>query len=81
MQWSRLKQQVKERLSPKLADRIDLHSAGYRWHHEADGRIWITVDGIEWISFCTQTHWNRRAELAQDLLQRNSEAPRGELPV
>lgn len=73
MQWSKLKQQVKNRLSPKLADRVDLNSAGYRWHHEADGRIWLTVDGEEVVNFCTHTHWNEAKEIADDFVEHNSE--------
>ena len=67
MRWSKIKQQVESRLAASVAGRIRFHNAGYRWHHEADGRIWITVDGDEIASFCTQSYQNQKARLVDDL--------------
>ena len=63
MRWSQIKTQVESRFAPSVAGRIALHNAGYRWHHDADGRIWITVDGVEVANFCTLTYWNEKQRL------------------
>ncbi len=64
MQWSKIKQQVESRFAESLLGRVHFHNAGYRWHHEADGRIWITFDGEEVVDFCAHKYWNAFQKLS-----------------
>jgi hypothetical protein len=52
MQWSKLKQLVRERMATSVAGRVDFHCARYRHASDGDGRCWITVDGREVADFC-----------------------------
>ena len=71
MQWSRIRKQILSRLAPSVAKRVDIHSTQYRWHHEADGRIWITIDGEETATFCANRFRQRWYRLVDGMMERN----------
>jgi hypothetical protein len=50
-QWSKLKAGLRERWSPTVRDRLDVHIAMYRVLREEFGRVWFTWDGEEVYSF------------------------------
>jgi hypothetical protein len=45
MIWSKLRKRIRGFITPELHDRIDLHLTGYREAHDAEGEVWITLDG------------------------------------
>jgi hypothetical protein len=47
MRWSKLKQQVENRIAESLCGRVELHTAHYRHARDSDGRSWLTIDGKE----------------------------------
>ena len=47
MKWSKLKQTIESGLATDVAERICFHTTRYRNAHDAVGRSWITVDGVE----------------------------------
>ncbi|MCG8459203.1 MAG: hypothetical protein MI919_23245 [Holophagales bacterium] len=69
MQWSKLRKQVLSRFAESVAKRVDLHSTRYRWHHEADGRIWITIDGEEMATFCANRFRQRWYRLVDGMME------------
>lgn len=44
MMWSKLRQKIKEFITPELRDRIDIHCTCYREAHDDHGEVWITLD-------------------------------------
>jgi hypothetical protein len=50
--WSRLRARWRDLLAPSVAGRVDAHMAGYRKAYDGRGRVWLTVDGHEIVSFC-----------------------------
>jgi hypothetical protein len=67
MPWSRLKQQVESRFADTLRGRLELHTAHYRHAHDADGRLWLTIDGRELVNLCearaNRARWKLESEL------------------
>jgi hypothetical protein len=67
MRWSQLKSNLESLRAPALQKRVALHQARYRYTLEEVGRIWLTIDGREVISFDTSSYIRRRAQLSQEL--------------
>jgi len=55
MQWSKLRSALMERVALSLRDRLAVHQARYRRTQEEVGRVWITLDGRQLISFDTNS--------------------------
>ncbi|WP_040948950.1 hypothetical protein [Gorillibacterium massiliense] len=43
--WSKLRVKIRELITEKLRDRIDIHLTRYHDAHDDYGEIWITLDG------------------------------------
>lgn len=69
MRWSQLKSNLDALRAPALGQRVALHQARYRYTREEVGRIWITVDGREIVSFDTSSYLRRHAQLRAGLEQ------------
>src|SRR5258708_11901754 len=78
MKWSRLKKLVEERLAPTVHGRISLHQARYRRTREEVGRVWLSIDGREVISFNTNSYVAKRAALGAEIRAANDLRPYGD---
>jgi hypothetical protein len=78
MKWSRLKHLVEERLAPSVSGQISLHQARYRRTLEEVGRVWVSVNGHEVISFNTNSYVAKRASLGAELRAANDLRPYGD---
>src|SRR4051812_44441067 len=67
MSWSKLQHAVLDRIAPSVRGRVAVHQARYRNTREEAGRVWITLDGQELISFATADYVARRAKLAHEM--------------
>jgi len=67
MAWTKLRTLLYERITPGLRDRVAIHQARYRRTREEVGRVWVTLDGRELISFNTNSYVARRAEIDHDV--------------
>lgn len=47
MQWSQLKQRFESMLAPALQGRVQFWATMYRKPWTDEGRVWITLDGVE----------------------------------
>jgi hypothetical protein len=74
MRWSQLKTHLEALRAPALKKRVGLHQARYRYTLEEVGRVWLTIDGREVISFDTSSHVRRRAELNHELATETADA-------
>ncbi len=68
MQWSKLRKQLDSLRATSLEKRVGIHQARYRNSNEELGRIWITFDGREIVSFDSAPYFQRREELGTELL-------------
>lgn len=75
MKWTPLRSAIRARFADSLVHRVDIHQARYRRTLEETGRIWITVDRREIISFDTGRYVARREEIAHQM--RSGEGPFG----
>src|SRR5687768_9143814 len=78
MKWSRLKHLIEERLAPSIQARVSLHQARYRRTLEEVGRVWVSIDGREVISFDTSSYVAKRASLGAEIRAANDLRPRGD---
>lgn len=78
MKWSRLKHLVEERLAPSAHRRISLHQARYRRTLEEVGRVWLSIDGSEVISFNTNACVPKRASVGAEIRAANDLRPYGD---
>lgn len=55
MQWSQLKRRVESMFADSLRGRVAVHSTTYhQWNDSRDaGRVWITIDGQEALTLCS----------------------------
>lgn len=67
MKWSRLRSALKGRISPTLRDRVDFHQARYRHTREEVGRVWLTIEGTEIVSYDTSRYVARRAQISEEM--------------
>jgi hypothetical protein len=56
MRWSQLKTRLIERCAPGLRKHVAVHQARYRYTREEVGRVWLTIDGREVVSFDASTY-------------------------
>ncbi|NRA28892.1 MAG: hypothetical protein HRU11_01420 [Parvularculaceae bacterium] len=62
MRWSKLKQRIEERFTPKLKTRVRVDLTKYRWTRNEDGEIRVMVDGER--VYCA-SYWAYAKELHQ----------------
>jgi hypothetical protein len=43
MQWSQLRKQLKYRIAPGVASKVDFNQTRYRHSHDQEGEFWITL--------------------------------------
>jgi hypothetical protein len=67
MPWTQLRSSLNEFVAHGLKGRLAIHQARYRYTREEVGRVWVTLDGQELISFDTSRYVARRAQLAHDM--------------
>jgi hypothetical protein len=68
IRWSKLRAELKDRITPSLRSRIALHQARYRRTREEAGRVWLELDGRELISFDTSSYIAKRSNLTSEVL-------------
>jgi len=71
MQWSKAKRRAEALFAPLLAGRVELRSTRYRRTHDAEGRGWLTIDGVEAWSFCTLRYYVEKNKLESGLRAAN----------
>ena len=67
MPWTRLQKALADRLAPSMRAHIAIHQARYRNTGEEAGRVWLTLDGRELISFDTSRYVARRAQIVNEM--------------
>jgi hypothetical protein len=67
MKWTKLRAALAERTAPSLGSRVAIHQARYRRTLEEIGRVWLTLDGRELISFDTSRYVAKRAQISHDM--------------
>jgi hypothetical protein len=65
--WSKLRAALAERVATSIGTRLAIHQARYRRTGEEVGRVWLTLDGQELISFDTNSYVAKRAQIAHDM--------------
>jgi hypothetical protein len=67
MKWTKLRTQLTALICPMLRDRIALHQARYRYTRSESGRVWLTLDKRQIVSFDTDKYIARSHELEKAL--------------
>ena len=67
MKWTKLRAALAARTAPSLGSRLAIHQARYRRTLEEVGRVWLTLDGRELISFDTSRYAAKRAQISHDM--------------
>ncbi len=67
MPWSKLRTAIEDRIAPSLRARLAVHQARYRRTGEEVGRVWLTLDKREVVSFDTNRYVAKRAQLEHDI--------------
>ena len=69
MKWSKLRNELKDRLADNLKDQLDYHLTTYKNSSGYLGRAWITWDGKEIINFSNQDTWNEYQSYSNKLAE------------
>ena len=67
MKWTQLRSALNDFVAPALRDRVAIHQARYRYTREEVGRVWITLDGRELVSFDTSRYAERRYQISREM--------------
>lgn len=69
MKWSKLRNELKDRLADNLKDRLDYHLTTYKNSSGYLGRAWITWDGKEIMNFSNQDTWKEYQSYSNKLAE------------
>lgn len=69
MKWSKIRKELKERLTEPLKDRLDYHLTTYQNSSGYMGRAWITIDGKEILNFSNQDTWSSFDSYSNELAE------------